>query len=159
MSAPLVPSPLDYIGRRRFSFYPPIRNTAPNDWLLGHGSWSEVQVVNAERGFEIWIPRQYIGGVSDGADSRVVVELTNELGYDSGGLSPTFRRVIEIPQGASAPAKPLKKRGFRRGPASVIGIRLESGESTVNRILAKVAAVGAIVLCILAGLMFAIAHH
>jgi uncharacterized protein (DUF433 family) len=26
MPAPLVPSPLDYVGRRRFAFYPPVKN-------------------------------------------------------------------------------------------------------------------------------------
>ena len=56
-----MPSPLDYIGPRRFAFYPAIRNADPNEWILGTGSRSEVQVINAQTGREIWVPRQHIG--------------------------------------------------------------------------------------------------
>jgi hypothetical protein len=100
MSAPLVPSPLDYVGRRRFALYPAVDNVGPNEWVLGTGSWSEVQVVNSQTGAEIWIPRQYIGGVSDRYDSVLVVELTKELEFKSGSLEPRIKRVIEMPQGA-----------------------------------------------------------
>ena len=79
MSAPLVPSPLDYIGRRRFAFYPPIKNFEPNEWMLGTGSWTEVQIVNSRTGIEIWIPRQYIGAVSESSGVLLIVGLRKEL--------------------------------------------------------------------------------
>ena len=137
MSAPLVPSPLDYVGRRKFSFYPPIANADPNDWLLGTGSWSEVQVVNAKTGLELWIPRQYVGGVSDGNGLRLVVELTKELDYVHHSVSPRVKRVIEIPQPAEAQIKPGKKRRRRAGPAPVVGIKLEGSAFPADKFLHK----------------------
>lgn len=119
MSA-LVPSPLDYIGRRRFAFYPAIRNAAPNEWILGAGSWSEVQFVNAQTGSEIWVPRVYIGAVSDNADS-LFVGLTQNLELRRGAVEPCGRRLIEMPHSTAG------KHRFREhsGPARVVGIRLE----------------------------------
>ena len=125
MSAPLVPSPLDYIGHRRFALYPAIGNTEPNEWLLGTASWSEVQVVNSCTGDQMWIPRQYIGGVSDRYDSVLVVELTKELEWKSGALEPRVKRVIEMPQSASED-RPRRFEEFgprTPGPASVVAIR------------------------------------
>ncbi len=125
MSAPLVPSPLDYIGRRVFAFYPPIGNAAPNSWMLGSSGWSEVQVVNSQTGQELWVPRQYIGAVSDQEDS-IVVELTHGVESRDGEVVPRSKtRLIEMPLPA--------KEGQRRtgGPASVVGIRLESQSHSV----------------------------
>jgi hypothetical protein len=117
MSAPLVPSPLDYIGRRHLAFYPEIRRAGPNEWMMGAGSWSEVQFVNAETGNEIWVSRAYIGAVSEGADC-LVVGLTQDLELRRGRVEPRGRRVIEMPP-------PEDKVRERRGPAAVVGIRLE----------------------------------
>ncbi len=99
MSAPLVPSPLDYVGRRRFALYPAIREFSPNDWVLGPSTWSEVQVVNAKTGKQLWIPRRYIGAVAEGNDADLIVGLTKELRYRSGLLEPQGGRVIEMPLG------------------------------------------------------------
>ena len=137
MSAPLVPSPLDYVGRRKFSFYPPISNVDPNEWLLGTGSWSEVQVVNAETGLELWIPRQYVGGVSDGIGLRLIVELTKELDHVGGTVAPRVKRIIEIPHPEKAEVKPGKKRRRRGGPAPVVGIRLEGSAFSTDKLLHK----------------------
>jgi hypothetical protein len=126
MSAPLVPSPLDYIGRRHFALYPAIRNTTPNVWMLGTGSWSEVQFVNAKTGSEIWVPRVYIGAVSESVDS-LVVGLTQDLELRGDEVAPRGRRVIEMPLHPHLPVK----RHFaveHTGPAPVIGIRLERPE-------------------------------
>ncbi len=120
MSAPLVPSPLDYIGRRRFGFYPPIRHAQPNTWILGAGSWSEVQIINAKTGAELWIPRQYIGAVSDRHES-LTVGLTHSVELREGKIVPrSNRRVIEMPLPQERPAN-----AQRNGPARVVGIRLE----------------------------------
>ena len=157
MSAPLVPSPLDYIGRRKFTFYPPIRNIQPNEWLLGIGSWSEVQVVNAQTGLQMWISRQHIGGVSDGWGVPLVVELTKELDYASGTLTPRVKQVIELPPPAPRASKFGRRRKRRSGPAKVVGIKLEPGTDSSNRKLAKLA-FGAVALCVLAAVLSAISN-
>jgi hypothetical protein len=119
MSAPLVPSPLDFIGRGRFAFYPPIALADPNTWILGASSWSEVQVINAKTGREIWVPRRYIGAVNDNQEA-LIVGLTQPLDLRKGKLVPrTNCRVIEMPHPVSGDPRP------HDGPAPVIGIRLE----------------------------------
>lgn len=131
MSAPLMPSPLDYVGRRRFAFYPSIRTSDPNEWVLGSGSWSEVQVVNSYTGRRLWIPRQYIGAVSETAGSLLIVGLTKELEYRAGALGPRVKCVIEMPR---AETRDTRRRDS--GPAPVIGIRLEPREdSPMNKAL------------------------
>lgn len=128
MSAPLLPSPLDYIGRRSFGFYPPIRNAGPNSWILGAGSWSEVQVINSNTGTELWIPRPYIGAVSDNHDS-LTVGLNQSVELQGAVIVPrSKRRVIEMPP----PREALPMPG-RTVPASVVAIRLESTKLTTFR--------------------------
>ena len=132
-----MPSPLDYIGRRRFAFYPPIKNFEPNEWMLGTGSWTEVQIVNSRTGIEIWIPRQYIGAVSESSGVLLIVGLRKELEYRAGSLSPRVKRVIEMPRNPDI-APRLRPDSERRpsGPAPVVGIRIENrGNSPMNRAL------------------------
>lgn len=140
MSAPLVPSPLDYIGHRRFALYPAIKNFEPNEWMLGAGSCTEVQVVNAKTGVEIWIPRWYIGAVSDANYPLLIVGLTKELAYRAGTLEPRVKRVIEMPQKPPNVDEPWKfgDSEARRsaGPAQVVAIRVENREdSPMNKAL------------------------
>ena len=134
---PLVPSPLDYIGLRRFAFYPRIRNLEPNEWTLGLSAWTEVQVVNACTGNELWIPRQYIGAVSESNGPMLIVGLRKELEYRAGILQPCVKRVIEMPQNvdeATTRCDPAERRA--EGPAPVIGIRIENREdSPMNKAL------------------------
>lgn len=131
ISEPLGPSPLDYIGLRRFAFYPPIRNLEPSEWTLGTGSWTEVQVINSSTGTEIWIPRQYIGAVCEASGPVLIVGLRKELEYRDGMLEPRVKRVIEMPQKTEEPSD-LCENTERRpvGPASVIGIRVENRENS-----------------------------
>lgn len=160
MSAPLVPSPLDYIGPRRFALFPAVANVAPNEWILGIRSWSEVQVVNSHTGGQMWIPRQYIGGVSDRYDSVLVVELTKELEYKAGALEPRVKQVIEMPHGdMENDPKPFGKSKTRAaGPASVIVIRTEDPEdSSINKALVALGA-GALTVYLLAALISALAR-
>ena len=157
MSAPLVPSPLDFVGRRRFSFYPPIRNADPNDWLLGTGSWTEVQVINAHTGLELWIPRQYVGGVSDGAGFRLVVELTKELDYGRRGVSPRVKRVIQMPEASGFGDTDWRHRQRGPGRAPVVAIKLEPEPSGKDSLVAKVLLV-AVILSVLAALLATIAR-
>jgi hypothetical protein len=154
MSAPLVPSPLDYIGPRRFAFYPAIRNAEPNEWLLGKGSWTEVQVVNAHTGTKMWIPRQCIGAVSDSHDGILIVGLTKELEYRSGALGPRIKRVIEMPREPQFQRRPFAQPDTRPpGPAPVIGIRVEDREdSPMNRALVALA-VAAVIVALIAAVL------
>jgi hypothetical protein len=149
VSAPLVPSPLDYIGRRRFAFYPAIKNAEPNDWRLGTGSWSEVQVVNFQTGREIWIPRQYIGAVSDGSGALLIVGLRKALDFRAGALQPRVKRVIEMPPSNN------ERFGFEpvasAGPAPVVAIRLEQPKkSPMSKALVGLA-IGALLTWLLFG--------
>jgi hypothetical protein len=159
MSAPLVPSPLDYIGRRRFAFYPPIKNALPNEWLLGTGSWSEVQVVNAETGSELWVPRQYVGGVSETDGPLMIVGLTKDLELHDGSVEPCVKRVIEMPHsdlahlGEKTAETGLEHPHRVPGPAPVVGIRLaERSDSSFNKAFAALG-IGALLVCLLAGLI------
>jgi hypothetical protein len=162
MSAPLVPSPLDYVGRRRFAFYPPVKNAEPNQWLLAGGSWSEVQAVNAQTGCELWIPRQYIGGVSGGNASLLIVELKKELEFRSGAVEPRARRIIQMPDTqmpnvAKRPEAP-SDADTRSGPAPVVGIRLEDrAESTMSKAVVTLG-IGAFGVWLLAVLLSALEH-
>ncbi len=156
MSAPLVPSPLDFIRRRKFSFYPPIRNAEPNDWLLGTNSWTEVQVINAHSGVELWIPRRFVCGVSGEGDMRLVVELSKELDLGRNGVGPRVKRVIQMPD-SSVVAERFLKRGRLDRPAPVVAIRLEEAEPGKERYLFK-AVLFAVVLSVLAALLATIAR-
>ena len=119
--APL-PTPLQDLGGRRFSFYPPIRNIEHNEWMYRRSTWSESVVVNMRSGEELGIPRTFIGEVSSVDDPVVIVGLTKELEWKEGLVIPHQRRVIELPvavnDGRPAPARPSR-------PAQVVNIRLE----------------------------------
>jgi hypothetical protein len=150
VSAPLVPSPLDYIGPRRFAFYPPIRNTGPNQWVLGVGSWSEVQAINAETGRELWVPRQHIGAVSDTGHSLLTVGLRKALDLRSGSLEPRVKRVIEMPHWSSDDPTTSDRASIH--PASIVAIRLEDKKSAMSKAVVGVT-IGALLACLLAGLI------
>jgi hypothetical protein len=154
MSAPLVPSPLDYVGRRKFAFYPPIAHPDPNEWMLGTGSRSEVQVVNAQTGREIWISRQYIGAVSETSSPLLIVGLTKALAFRQGTVEPRVKEVIEMPP----VPRPQAEKGFHASsrnphPASVTAIRLESrSDSALNKAMIFTC-ISAIVVALLAALV------
>jgi hypothetical protein len=154
MSAPLVPSPLDFIGRRTFSLYPPIRAAGPNQWFLRNRDWSEIQIVNVENGEKIWMPRQYVCGVSGDAGSQLVVELTKELDYREGAVCPLVKRVIEMPRPTHRRERGVKQRR-RREPAAVVGIRVEPAKIQRVRTLGTIglSAIAIFVLSILAALI------
>jgi hypothetical protein len=148
MSAPLIPSPLDYIGTRRFAFYPTIKNADPNEWRLGTGARSEIQVVNTKTGRELWIPRQYIGAVSDTGDLLLIVGLRKELNVRSGEVEPHVKRVIEMPR--TEPDNRDRLSDYSHEPARVVAIRLESRKKSA----AARAVVGLTISALLAWLLF-----
>ena len=158
VAAPFMPSPLDYIGRRRFCFYPAIALADPNEWLLGIRGRSEVQAVNAHTGREIWISRQFIGAVSETSNSLLVVGLTQALQFREGALQPRVKQVIEMPADAWAAKPRIRECPHPKGLAPVVAIRLASGgKSPAGRAL-RSACTGAIVIALLAALVAAAIH-
>ena len=61
MSLTPTPAPLENLGPRPFSFFPPILHIEHNEFLYRRSTWSEVLVVNCKSGEEIWIPRRFLG--------------------------------------------------------------------------------------------------
>ena len=134
MPAPHIPTPLDQLGPRPFSFYPPIRNLEHNEWLLRRAYWDEIQVMNTKSNQELCIPLRFLGGVSSIEEPVVIVGLVKDLEYREGVLVPHVQRVIEMPQsiaravnGAPRPwiAPPQPGR-----LAPVVGIRLENNQAS-----------------------------
>jgi hypothetical protein len=152
MLAPLLPSPLDQIGRQHFSFCPAIKNADPNEWMLALLSWSEIKVVNPRAGHEIWIPRQYIEGVSYAGRPTPTIRLTKGLEYRAGSLWPSVQHVIPMPYTGDNRKTISTFKDRAPGPAPVIPIRLENrAGSPAGRALSYVG-VGAILVSILAAL-------
>jgi hypothetical protein len=116
---------------------------------LGTGARSEIQVVNTKTGSELWIPRQYIGAVSDTGDPLLIVGLRKELNVRAGEVEPRVKRVIEMPHAPEQDARALLS-DYSPGPARVVAIRLESRKkSTAAR-----AVVGLTISALLAWLLF-----
>src|ERR1700683_3288401 len=105
MSPPISP-PLEGLRNRPFSIYPAILDIEHNEWRYRKATWSEVLVVNARTGQEIWIPRRFLGEISRIEDPVVIVGLVKELEYREGAVWPYQRRVIEMPIAVGAPARP-----------------------------------------------------
>ncbi len=127
MASPPIPPPFDDFANRPFSFYPPILNIEHNEWLYRKATWPEILVVNRKTGLEIWIPRRFLGEVSRIDHPVLIVGLNRELEYRAGAVWPYERRVVEMPMAVGGPsgAGPVAAPE-RRGPAAVVGIRLES---------------------------------
>ena len=137
-----MPPGFEQIGSRPFSFYPPVVNVEHNEWHYRKATWSEVLVVNAKTALEVWIPRLYIGEFSRIDEPVVIVGLTKELEYKGGQIWPYVRRVIEMPRAVNESYRASIPEEVPR-PASVVGIRTESGaESRIWRLLVAALAVG-----------------
>jgi hypothetical protein len=122
MSLPPISS-LERLGNRAFSFYPPILNVEHNEWFFRRGSWAEILVMNSRSKEEIWIPRRFLGEISQIEDPVVIVGLVKELEYKAGAVWPHQRRVIEMPLAVGERSRTLPTGD---APAPVIGIRTES---------------------------------
>src|SRR5271169_350715 len=118
MSLPPMSS-LEYLGNRAFSFYPPILNLENNEWFFRRASWAEILVMNSRSKEEIWIPRRFLGEISQIEDPVVIVGLVKELEYRAGAVWPHQRRVIEMPLAVGA-ALPSSVRPLQREPAPVV---------------------------------------
>jgi hypothetical protein len=150
MSIAPLPTPLQHLGGRRFSFYPPIRNLEPNEWLYRRATWSECVVVNARSGEEIWVPRIFLGEVSRIDEPVMIVGLNRQLEWRSGKIIPVERRVIEFP--VSVNERAGNDKPPRSGPpAPVLNIRLEpKPEARAWKWIGVAAVLGAVALTIVA---------
>src|SRR6266699_3688837 len=119
MSLPPIPSPLEHLGVRPFSFYPAILNVEHNEWLFRKATWSEILVVNCKTGAEIWIPRRFVGEVSRIEDPVLIVGLVRELEYKTGAVWPFQRRVIEMPVAVGGGSAESSSAPDRNAPAPV----------------------------------------
>ena len=150
MAIPQLPTTLEHLGDRRFSFSPPILRIERNEWLFLKASWSELLVVNAHTGREMSIPRRFLGQVSRMDEPLLIVGLVKELEYRDGAVRPHQQRVIEMP--VAAGAENLVAVGERLGPATIVQISLHSGEDARrSRKLAGAMVIGMVGVLVLAG--------
>lgn len=145
---PPIPTPLDELRQRRFSFYPPIVNIEHNEWMVRRATWNEVQVVNTKSSNELWVPLRFLGEVSLIDEPVVIVGLLKELEYQAGAVLPHVRRVIEMPRAVNDSFRFRMRAPESERPAPVIGIRVESGvESRAGRMV-RVAFAAGILACV-----------
>jgi len=126
MASPPIPPPFDDLRNRPLSFYPPILNVEHNEWLFRKATWPEILVVNRKTGTEVWIPRRFLGEVSRIDDPVLIVGLNRELEYRAGAVWPHRRAVLQMPVAVGDEASGPRAAPERRGPAPVVGIRLET---------------------------------
>jgi hypothetical protein len=148
MAVPSLPTPLEQLGRRPFSFYPPILGIERNEWLFRRATWPEVLVTNAHTGEQVAIPRRFLGEVSRIEEPIVIVGLLKELEFRDGAVWPHRRAVLQMPLAAGAETYPERRHS---GPAPVIGISLHS--ETHSRRSRQI--VGAVIAAVLAALAVA----
>ena len=84
MNAPHIPTALDQLGSRPFSFYPAIVGVEHNQWRLRRVTWTEVHVVNTKSDLDMWVPRHLVGEVSLIEEPVRIVGLVKELEYVRG---------------------------------------------------------------------------
>jgi hypothetical protein len=143
MPVPPIPPPVENLGHRPFSFYPPILNGGNNEWHFRRATWSEILVANVQSGQEIWIPRRFLGEISRIDEPVVIVGLTKELEYAAGQVLPHVRRIIEMPRAVNDTLRPIAAADDAPKPAPVVGIRLESRtESKIGRLIGAVLVLG-----------------
>jgi hypothetical protein len=143
MASPPIPPSLEHLVTRPFSFYPPIINVEHNEWLFRKATWSEILVVNCKSGAEIWISRRFVGEVSRIDDPVLIVGLNRELEYKGGAVWPCQRRVIEMPVAVGG-MPTSSASGDRGAPAPVVGIRLESSDKRIFKLIGGALAVAAV---------------
>ena len=147
MAIPSLPTPLEQLGSRPFSFYPPILGIERNEWLFRRATWPEVLVTNAHTGEQIAIPRRFLGEVSR-IEEPVIVGLLKELEFREGAVWPHKRVVLQMPMVVGAETYQVRRQP---GPAPVIGISLHSEKHARRRM--QIA--GAVIAAVLAALAVA----
>ncbi|HTB12661.1 MAG TPA: hypothetical protein VK752_13860 [Bryobacteraceae bacterium] len=142
MPGPPIPASFESLGRRPFSFYPPIVNVEHNEWILRRANWTDFQVINTKTKDELCVPRRFVGEGALVEEPVMIVGLVKELEYREGAVLPHVRRVIEMPRAVNGPGRPV-------GPpriAPVVGIRIEAEpRSKLWRMVVAVAAAAALI--------------
>lgn len=147
MSTSPLPLHLEELGNRRFSFYPPILGVEQNEWIYSRATWSEMLVINAATGAEIWVPRRFVGEVSRVDEPVLIVGLHKELEFKGGTVMPHQRRVVQMPR----PPKAVDEQSSTE-PAPVVSIRLEhSTDVKAGRMVVVVLVLGVVACSIIAG--------
>jgi hypothetical protein len=124
-----IPFPeFENLTGRPFSFYPPVLNIEHNEWKLLEATWSEILVHNTKMDLEIWVPRRFIGQVSQIEKPVMIVGLSKELEYNAGMIRPHEKRVLNLPKSPTGP--PPAAAGTIPTPAMVGGVRLSSGSES-----------------------------
>jgi hypothetical protein len=152
MPGPPIPASFESLGRRPFSFYPPIVNVEHNEWILRRANWTDFQVMNTKTKAELCVPRRFVGEGAMVEEPVMIVGLVKELEYREGVVLPHVRRVIEMPRAVNAGA-PARTMGALPRIAPVVGIRVE-GEPQSRWWRALIAAVAAVVLVGVAVVIF-----
>ncbi len=148
MSTSPLPLHLEELGNRRFSFYPPILGVEQNEWIYSRATWSEMLVINAASGAEIWVPRRFVGEVSRVDEPVLIVGLTRELEYKGGSVMPHQRRVVEMPRGPRL----AQQEPVASDPAPVVSIRLEpSPDVKAGKMIVVFLVLGVVACSIIAG--------
>ena len=144
---PHIPTPLEQLGRRPFSFYPAICSLSHNEWMFRGATGEEIEVENTKSKEILSIPRRFLGGVSSSEEPVVIVGLTKELEYREGVIVPRILRVIEMPRAVNDVARrPWAGEPPAGRLAEVEGIRVESNdESRRSRKLFGAVALGLLV--------------
>lgn len=155
MPVPHIPSPLEQLGNRPFSFYPAIVNVVHNEWIFRRSDYDEIRVLNTRSNEELWIPRRFLSGVSSIEEPVVIVGLLKELEYREGAVVPHVRRVIEMPRAVNDVPRPRFVAHHEPGElAPVVGIRVENEPASPRgRTLLTVVSAG-ILTCILSLVVF-----
>ena len=153
----MVPTPLDQLGRRRFSFFPAIVGAQHNEWLLRRLTSSDIEVVNTKTSQEVVIPRRFVGEVSAIEEPFIIVGLVKELEYKAGAVVPHRRRVIEMPRAVNGGAAMIARPVEQIGPAAVVGIRLE--QASQSRFWKRVAACVVLAVIVVVACLQAMGSH
>jgi hypothetical protein len=144
MPGPPIPASFESLGRRPFSFYPPIVNVEHNEWLLRRANWTDFQVINTKTKAELCVPRRFVGEGALVEEPVMIVGLVKELEYREGVVLPHVRRVIEMPRAVNAGVPPRAMGPPRSAP--VVGIRIEAApRSRLWRLLVAAVAAGVLV--------------
>jgi hypothetical protein len=146
MPGPPIPASFESLGRRPFSFYPPIVNVEHNEWILRRANWTDFQVINTKTKDELCVPRRFVGEGALVEEPVMIVGLVKELEYREGVVLPHVRRVIEMPRAVNARAGSQAMGPPRTAP--VVGIRIEPhARSRVWRLMVAAAA-AAVLICV-----------
>jgi hypothetical protein len=144
---PTLPPPFDVTGDRPFSFYPPILGVEHNEWRAQQATWSEIQVANTKSDQSLWVPRRYVGELSQVDEPVMIVGLKKELVFKMGGVYPHEKRVLSMPPVSTAPVNPLPEP-VAPGP---VNMRMAStAESHIGRmiLISLVVAIGGLALVV-----------